>query len=494
MNNRCAVVLFCCLACLQAQVQAQVCQPSGNLIRSVWVNSDGAPVIEWDAPSSLPNYATGYIIYEYVGGSFCTDSIGFVDLNAPRSYTDTRSDIQPLAGSRAYSIAINKSSEDKEAITEHHAFSWLSAEYDSCNYAIDLRWTAYVGWERATYNIYGSVQGTSPELLATTGEVQYTLSDVPDNVEYEVYVEAVNAAAPSVKSASNRLRLFTKTSQRPSPAGLSINGLRFAGHAVELQFAVDPATRLPTFHITRSAQLNGTYTPVHTFSDKTLRSYTDNDVHAVYYYRLAAENNCRLIAAQGNVLNNIDLRLVAENGAWYLSWNKLFNGLFYSLARLEPSPQQLLSYSADSTYIDRIDSSNAALDYCYQIESSTDIGGKSVAIACAAYEPEVLMPDALNPESMATNPQTGRQRNQFGPVLFIASTLYSYQLEIYDHNGGKIAAIEKTAADSPLEKSWTGLNSRGEFVPENMYLYRLELTFINGKTVVKTGNVAVLYD
>jgi hypothetical protein len=496
MNNRCAIVLFCCLACLQAQAQAQ-CPLSGNPIRSVSVNSDGKPVIEWDAPANFDN-AIGYIIYEYLGGNVCTDSIGFVYSDAPRSYTDERPDTRPdINGSRAYSIAIKKSLEEKGAISEQHAFSWLSAAtYNPCSYTIDLQWTAYVGWESGTYNIYGGVQGTTLELLATTAALQFTHSDVPDNVDYEVYVEAVNADDPSVKSASNRQKLHTKTLQRPK--GLPMDSIRFAGNAVELQFAIDNATQLSTFHIMRSSQIDGIYTPVHTFSDKTSRSYTDNDVHAVYYYRLAAENDCQLIAAQGNVLNNIDLRLAVENGVWHLSWNKLVEGRFYSLTRLEPSPKLLLSDAVDvTTCTDRIDP-NAALDYCYQIEASTaeigEEGKKSVTIACATYEPEVLMPDALNPKSTAANPQTGRQRNQFGPVLFIASTLYSYQLEIYDRNGGKVVAIEKTAADSPLEKSWTGLTSRGEFVPENMYLYRLELTFINGKTVVKTGNVAVLYD
>jgi hypothetical protein len=488
MNNRWIVAVLCCVACLQAR--AQVCQTEGNIIRSVSVNANGEPVITWDAPADLPGNATGYIIYDYFGGTQCTNIIATVGLNV---HSFPHSAAKPLTGRRAYSIAFDTGIGNKGNITQQHAFPWLAVVYDSCRYSLDLQWTAYEGWERVTYNVYGYERGTSPKLIASMiGGLQYThANDIPDNVFYEVYVEAVNAADPAAKSASNRVEVFTKTLQRP--AHLTIQHLRHADRAVQLQFAIDPATRLSTFHIMRSGHIGGAYAPVHTFSDKTLQTWTDNDVASVYYYRLAAENNCQLTAVQGNVLNNMELLITAKNGAWYLSWNKLFNGQSYSLARLEPSPQQLLLHAADTVYMDRIDVSAAALNYCYQIESVTDLDGKSMTVACADYEPEVLMPDAIDPKSTVQNPQTGRRRNQFGPVLFIAPSSYAYQLEIYDHNGGRIAFIEKNIADSPLEKSWTGINAYGDFVPENMYLYRLEVVFTNGKTVRKTGNVAVIY-
>jgi hypothetical protein len=457
----------------------------------VSVNANGEPVITWDAPADLPGNATGYIIYDYVGGEHCTDDIATVGLN-DRSYTHSAA--KPLTGRRAYSIAVHTSSGDSPYITQQHAFPWLEAVYDSCRYLLDLQWTAYEGWEHVTYNIYGGERGTVPKLLQSAVDgLQYThAKDIPDNVFYEVYVEAVNTANPVAKSLSNRVEVFTKTLQRPGY--LTIQHLRYAGHQVELQFTIDPATRLSTFHVLRSRQPGGTYASVHTFTDKSLQAWTDDDAGSVYYYRLSAENNCQLPAKQGNVLNNMELLITAENNAWSLSWNKLFNGLFYSLARLEPSPQQLLVNAADTAYTDRIDLANVALDYCYQLESVTDIGGKSVTVACAVYEPEVWMPNAVDPKNTVQNPQTGRQRNQFGPVLAIAPSFYTYRLEIYDRNGERIAAIEKNIADAPLEKSWTGVNAHGDFVPENNYLYQLELSFINGKTVRKTGNVAVIYE
>lgn len=489
MNNRWIVAVYCCAACLQAQ--AQECQTAGNIIRSVSVNASGEPVITWDAPDGLPGNATGYIIYDYVGGGQCTNIITTVGLDK-RSYTHSAA--KPLNGSRAYSMAVHTGSGNSEDITQQHAFPWLAAVYDSCRYLLDLLWTPYEGWEQVTYNVYGGERGAAPKLLASAiAGLQYThADDIPDNVSYEVYVEAVNAADPAAKSISNRVEVFTKTLQRPGY--LTVQHLRYAGRQVALQFAIDPATRLSTFHVLRGRQPGGTYTPVHTFSDKTLQTWTDNDAGSVYYYRLSAENNCQLAAKKGNILNNMELLITSGNNAWSLSWNKLFNGQSYSLARQEPSPQWLLLNAADTAYTDGIDVANVALNYCYQLESITDIGGKSETAACAVYEPEVWMPNAIDPKSTAQNPHTGRQRNQFGPVLFIAPSSYTYRLEIYDHNGGRIAAVEKNIADSPLEKSWTGVNAYGDFVPENMYLYQLELSFTNGKTIRKTGNVAVIYE
>ena len=493
MNNRWLITAVCFIACLQAQGQGQRCQPSGNIIRSVSVNDRGEPVITWDAPADLPANATGYIIYDYLDGATCTKEIDRVGLDE-RSYTHSAA--APLNGSRTYSMAVNTGNINDGDITRQHAFPYLTAKYDSCRYLLDLQWTAYEGWEGVTYNVYGREKGAvSFKLLRSEITVlQYTTEpddDIPDNVWYEVYVEAVNTANPAVTSTSNRWVIFTETLQRPDY--LAIGRLRYAGHQVQLQFAVDPATRLSTFHVMRSNHLVGDYAPVHTFSDKTLQTWTDDDVHAVYYYRLAAENDCRLVAKQGNVLNNMELLMTADNGEWRLSWNKLFNGQSYSLERLDPSPQQLLREAPDTVCTDKIDPANAALSYCYRLESVTKLGGKSETVACADYEPEILMPDAIDPGSTVQNPHTGRQRNRFGPVLFIAPSLYAYRLEIYDHNGARIAAIEKNIADSPLEKSWTGVHTGGGFVPENNYLYQLEVFFINGKTVKKTGNVAVIY-
>ena len=490
MNRRWIIVLFCGVACLQAR--AQVCQTEGELIRSVSVNAAGEPVITWDASADLPAKATKYIIYDYVGIPNCYNEIARVPLTGS-SYTHEAAKL--LTGSRTYSLAFERGNEEPTPHTQQHAFPWLTAIYDSCRYAINMEWTAYEGWGGGvTYNVYGGKQGTSPELLASgLAGLQYThITAIPDNVYYEVYVEAVNPANPEVKSVSNRAEVFTKTLQRP--AYMTVQALRYADAQVQLQFTIDPATRLSTFHVMRSKQFGGAYAPVHTFHDKTLRTYTDSDVQDVYYYRLAAENHCLLTARRGNVMNNIKLLIEGGNGAWYLSWNRLFNGLSYSLTRLEPSPQPLLWEVADTAYTDRIDPDNAALNYCYQVESMTAIGGKSTAVACADYEPEVLMPDAIDPKSMAQNPQTGRQRNQFGPVLFIDPASYAYRLEIYNRNGGRIAFVEKAIADSPLEKSWTGVNAHGDFVPENMYLYRVEIFFTNGKTIKKTGNVAVIYN
>jgi hypothetical protein len=122
MNNRWIIAVYCCVACLQAQ--AQVCQTAGNIIRSVSVNANGEPVITWDAPADLPGNATGYIIYDYVGGAHCTDIIATVGLNE-RSYTHSAA--KPLTGRRAYSIAVDTGSGDKKDITQQHAFPWLEA-------------------------------------------------------------------------------------------------------------------------------------------------------------------------------------------------------------------------------------------------------------------------------------------------------------------------------------------------------------------------------
>ncbi len=226
---------FLLLYGLSFPVGAQVCQTVGNIVRQVSVNDSGQPVLTWDAPDNLPANATGYIIYDYIGGTNCTEEITRVGLT---TFSFIHTDAAPLTGPRAYSIAVNTTIEP-EPITRQHAFAYLQASYDSCTYAVSMQWTPYVGWDdEVAYEIYGGVHGETPALLAENITAhQYEVAGVPDDVLFEVYVAAVNRVGE--RSLSNRVALRTKTARRPQ--FLAITSLAFANNTVDLTLAIDPA-------------------------------------------------------------------------------------------------------------------------------------------------------------------------------------------------------------------------------------------------------------
>ena len=487
------IVFLFCIAYLSGF--AQVCQTEGKLIREVSVNANGEPVITWNKPTNLPANATGYIVYDYLGTlPDCTLGIDTLTNFNDTVFIDTRN--LPLTETRTYCLVINKSTEP-EPLTQQHAFSFLKAEYDSCRYSITLNWTPYVGWdESATYKIYGGIAGDAFTLLADNiSDTTYTIIDVPDNEFYEVYIEAVNMQETSIVSASNRVTLRTTTPQRPEY--LNIHTLKYIDSKVSLQFDIDANTELSTFLVTRGEQPDGIFETIHSFSNKTATLYEDNNVETIYYYQLQALNSCDLQVPvkENNVINNLQLSQETRNGQWHLSWSELYdNNPRYNLNRLQPNPAALLSLSTNTVFDDNIDFTEPSLEYCYRVEAVGEKGVKSITEQCNIYEAEILMPNAVNPTSIVLNVVTGRARNQFGPLVYAHSSMYQYQLEIYGKNGDKIASIQKMETDSPLDKSWLGTLSNGNYAPEGMYIYRLKLTFTDGRVVTKTGSVAVVYE
>jgi hypothetical protein len=112
---------------------------------------------------------------------------------------------------------------------------------------------------------------------------------------------------------------------------------------------------------------------------------------------------------------------------------------------------------------------------------------------CTYGEASVIMPDAVDPLSTVVNPQTGRARNQFGPVINTNSKNYTYRLTILNRNGAVVADIVKNRDDNPLDKSWNGCLKNGERGAEDIYTYHLSVTFEGGQQEIMTGTVAVVY-
>jgi hypothetical protein len=150
------------------------------------------------------------------------------------------------------------------------------------------------------------------------------------------------------------------------------------------------------------------------------------------------------------------------------------------------SDKTLATYAESATDVFRY--RVAAINDCGQIARVSD------TLQNFFYVPRVVMPDAVDPLSTVMNVQTGRARNQFGPVINVHPATYAYQLRIINRNGAKIADITKGFNDDPLEKSWNGCFANGVAVPEEVYTYYLEVRFEGGRSENLTGPVMVMYE
>ena len=488
------VILFLFLLC--NALQAQDCQPEGNLIKSVSVLTnpvDGSEQthISWNTTDELPATVAGYIIYKYVGVSKgCTVPVDTV------YGRDVTAHICDGFNPDGYTIAVYHGATSPGTLQQHHVPPIIhTADYDACHYTVSLAWSAYVGWDEtdATYNVYAIIDGAPPlQLAGNIAGTSFLWEDAPDNTAIDLYVQAVHKSDAGVKSDSPYEHVTTATPQRP--AFIDLSRLEYAGNEVRLDFHIDPNTALTQFEIQRAADAG--FETRYSFSDKTLTTCAESAA-GVFQYRLAAKNDCGQVARVSDTLQNFVLGVMSQGNAWQLQWSQPASGVPYAflLQRLTPDPAVLVTNLTGVAFTDQLSSLQnlQTLEYCYRLEALAP-QGLSVSEACAFYEPRIAMPDAVDPLSTVVNPQTGRARNQFGPVLNVHPATYAYQLKIINRNGAKIADVAKGFNDDPLEKSWNGRFANGDAVPEEVYTYYLEVQFEGGRSERLTGPVMVVYE
>ncbi len=485
-------IVSICTCCVSTIGNAQVCQTYGNIITAVTTDPlTGFQVIQWKDPAALNASAIKYIVYEYLGGAYCTQEITRVPITQ-HTYTDP---VVPVS-QKKYTIAIDIGTAYPEPITHEHGPAFIyECNYDACNYALQLKWNAYVGWAQSPeYRVYASEDGGANwSLKGTLSSTEFVIANLPDNVNYGVYVEAVNADDTNVRSISNTRWVMTATQKRP--AYIDLTSIDYRNEESLLGFSLD-LTADPAFQYIVQRAPSGTadFEQRGQFADKTQTSFRDTDVSTVFDYRLLAVNACNLPVRTSNVLNNIILSMEQEGSNVQLEWTASnIPGATYEIACVSPAVGTLATGIVATSVILPIPDMMAypSLELCYRITAGNGAVSSS-ATACINYLPEIYMPDAVNPYSTVQHPTTLRRRNQFGPVINIHPSTYSYQLEIYSRNGTLVARMNKSLTDDPLEKSWNGTHKNGDIVREDIYTYSLKVTFVSGKTVSKTGTVTVI--
>ncbi len=484
-------LLFFNLCFAAVALQAQVCPLHGNMISSVSTECNGGDcgtLIRWTVSDDPA--VTGYVIYEYLGGNSCSQEIARIaDVSATTYLTNS---IAP----KGYTMAVIMGKQDQPLTQQHKQPEIISVDFNPCNYTADIRWSPYTGWDadNTEYAVYAAVNGASTYTLLAEhlADVSYRWVNAPTRVSISILVQAVNK---SDVSAVSNTRAWTGYFDFPRlPAYISLSMLDYTDGKARLTFAIDPSTELTGFEVQRAAA-GASFSSVASFGDKTTVTYTDEPGAAAYLYRIAAKNDCDSVAAVSDTLSNIVVTMLQEGNSWQLRWdNASLPSMRYTLRRERPQPVVLLSGSALTAYTDNIPSmlNESSLIFCYTLEGDTP-AAKSRSTACTTYTPVVVMPDAIDPLSTTVNPQTGRARNQFGPVINVDPQTYSYRLTILNRNGAVVADINKTTADNHLNKSWDGRLRNGDPAPGEVFTYRLSVTFDGGYQQTMTGIVTVMY-
>ncbi|MDR3236440.1 MAG: hypothetical protein LBT48_06945 [Prevotellaceae bacterium] len=443
--------------------------------------------IRWNKPSSVSSKDLGYVIHEYVGPfSGCYTPLDTIFGMNNTIYTHNG------YSSGGYGVTVFDSSGISSTFPRYHKPPEITEiRYDTCDFTVHISWTRYVGWEEGAD--YYSVYTVTPYLMTGyTPENDTSFSFAWEPNTY-FYVQA-DTKDLSSNSRSKRYMLSDSVfSSRYDTIRLMRIEQQSDGKAA-LHFAINTTTEISAFHIQRAAA-KADFETIYSFTDKTQNTYVDNTATEAYQYRVIAMNYCGNIICISDTLQNFILSMTPEDNKWKLQWSPRFTGSRYtfSLQRTKPGSEDV--NVTGNTAIDAISdmSAESSLEYCYRLEALTPRGSISVSSVCDFYIPIIAMPDAIDPFGNVKNVKTGRRRNQFAPLINAHPATYKYRLSIVNRNGAKIADIEKAFGSNLQTDFWDGRFGNGDAVPEDVYIYNLEVEFQGGHKEIRTGSVVVIY-
>ena len=468
-------------------------------IRFVTVDTlTGNVIIEWENKS--PAGDKRYVIYEGKEGTDPLEGYPIDTLDASSTiyiHTTTAAGSHPVP----YTIAYEK---DPTPLAGYHYTIYTSVRFDSCNSALIIAWTPYIGWndDLMAYNVYiRSGNGENIKVPSLSPGIQsFTFNHVTPYTDYKIFIEAENRNF--FTSFSNVVSITTNRAIPPSY--LNADYATVTGDKmVSLSFSFDPFTQVHDFvlyfgrsvdNITEKiAEFNNVITGPITYTDEVFSVKKKN------YYQLVAVDRCpqRNILKRSNIASNIILDAEENQKVVALSWDdykEWISGVKnYNVYRI-----------TDETNIEKIDSFNYGINamsddlkllrngletvsdkVCYFIEAvenddnSSGIQGISKSnVVCISLVPDIYMANAFTPDGNGHN-------DRIKPVLTYRPEKYYFA--VHDRWGSKV--FETTDPD----EYWYGeINGRKKAAP-GVYIYYLKIT--NSDNIIKElkGTIAVFY-
>lgn len=481
----------------------------------------GNPTLFWTKPNFDPlrENPQGYIIQKdmFVNGLWTTnepfDTVGptvftYTDITANGNISRVRYSI------KSQSIDPTKSSQQ----TSNHSSIFITSFYDSCNHKIDLRWLQYnEGWGNKIDSNFVYV-GNTPDwttftkLYSLKGTIdKISLLNVVENQDYYVYVVSKKLGTPAYYTKSNLYHRYTK--MPVLPAYMSIDSVLAEDNKVNLYFKIDPTTGLDSFNIVRWEQPDSILSlystkVLHSFTNPAKTYYADTvDSWAArtrpFYYKIDALNSCPKVVKITNHANSIPPVVHNDFTKNHIQWDALFidksrinqgNHATYRVIRyaykdIPDAPfylpeTDLLETPDDVT---SFEGQGYKIEFCYQVEAFERNASNDIVMysrsrkLCTEVVPGVIMPNAIVPNDFTTS-NSGNSRNILVPIIKFKA---NYTLSIYNRYGSLVFSKDN--------EGWNGREANGRFVKEGAYIYRLVVHAQGNNSVIKTGNVTVVY-
>ncbi|HCC69713.1 MAG TPA: hypothetical protein DEQ09_00955 [Bacteroidales bacterium] len=450
----------------------------------------GHTTLQWTVSDS-PDVA-GYVIYLYLNEEGY--AIDTVYEPFATSYINTGSNASYYPES--YVIAAIDSSDNVSPLSNFLNTIYLDVQIDTCANKIELTWNPYLSSDPVVdkYEIYYSRNG-SPYIIDGSNpgsDTTYSFESFESYSEYCFYVVA--GLSNGLSSFSNNKCTDTDLPIPPQWINADFASYNKDGD-VDLSFTIDPGTEYTGYRIERSnGTLSGFETIHKTYNTTGKIEYTDdNPGKGINYYRLAALNSCDEPVIYSNYASTINISISVDNNLIHLSWNDYYSwrggvvsytvfrhnrGIFEEIATVN---------GMDTTFTDNFNNflyETDQKDVCYKViaqegfnsyfENAVSISGT----ACIEQALNIFVPNAFTPDDNTVN-------EIFKPVLSF-SPVY-YRLIIKNRAG---VTLFKT---SNYLEGWNGRHGSRK-LPEDVYIWFLELKTPEGITITKTGTVTIFFN
>jgi gliding motility-associated-like protein len=446
--------------------------------------------LNWElSPSSG---VAGYVIYRFNDG--VGTPVDTIWNPSATSYTH----ITPATRyfSVSYVVAAHRMPNCTSPLSNHLNTIFAEAKIDTCNKKITLTWNSYLAepLNVTGYKLSVSVNGGTFSDLAEVNpdSLKFTLSDFTTDAEYCFMVTANLEGGK--KSESNKVCLSTAM-QRP-PDWINADYATVTEKGVSLSFTLDPLSEISSFRLERKTGNSGSFAEIsRPVSATGVIKYIDEkaDAGSVNYYRLSAINSCSKPITVSNVASNIVLTLESVNGNVLLKWNhyRTWNGeigSYYLLGNTGNGYTRILEISSSDSSV-LVDYRNIMYDVtsdkvCFiigseEISNPYGITGSSLSGESCTNSVEIItVPDVFTPNNDLIN-------DLFRPVLSFTPT--DYIMIISDRQGKTL--FETKNYNIP----WDGTYN-GDPLPQGIYLWSIRVITPSGKTITRTGTIAVYFN
>jgi gliding motility-associated-like protein len=267
-------------------------------------------------------------------------------------------------------------------------------------------------------------------------------------------------------------------------------------NTVQLAFMVDTHTSFDRYILQRSqgdsvhfSTIDTLRVPASAISPLRISLANEFSLETVYYYRLAALDNCNTVVVYSPAVTPMRLSVSEESDMEHLlQWtasqvSTSQNTDFQIFRSHNNNPPEEIGTTNATSFIDNLAGNyRIGAHICYHIETSQIINSEQVTTlsntACIEKQYRLVLPTAFNPRSVI------EENRSFQPkYAFITG---NYTLRIYDRYGSEIF----TSHD--INIGWDG-TVRGSQLPAGVYQYKITVDMPTGTHIERLGSVSLVY-